>query len=66
MRHLTHFTLQFDCFDQLIEVEQAFGENVQQMMDIENQKKNGENIQLVAKNCATVLRVLDIEWSTKV
>ena len=39
MRRLTHFTLQFDCFDQLIEVEQAFVENVQQMMDIENQKK---------------------------
>ena len=32
MRRLTHFTLQFDCFDQLIEVEQAFGENVQQMI----------------------------------
>ena len=25
-----------------------------------------KNIQLVARNCATTLRVLDIEWSTKV
>ena len=25
-----------------------------------------KNIQLVARNCATALRVLDIEWSTKV